>query len=576
MEPGFGGYIDFWGDLGDPSRSVACGWIAQPFKDLLIAGELAVKVRLTDSEVQTTALGMAFTRADVAAIGTGAILICNVPASVLEGVAAIDIQFGTRVCRLRSAPGTRRLDAGTLRDALGPLLARAVPVDHRAIALACLNMGEDGYGAATGDATIQATHVFNCSPAGALILGVLTAAEPAIAELHVAIGGHRRKIPAARVVAGAWGTVQGRTQRQFMCLAEADALTDGARWLEVTTDSGDQARARLPAPRRADNAALRIALTHVNAPHDLDRCFDNVAGPAVMALHAACAHQRVSCETVRLGDPADSCHTSVIIPLHGRIDYLEVQMALFSAQPCMRKAQILFVVDDPPLQAEALAQARSAFTRFGLGCEVLLPSRNLGFAAASNLGLRAASGRRICFLNSDAFPDKSDWLQRLNARLDDDASLGAVGPLLLFPDGSVQHDGMVLVARDDAAGWRFPRHVGKGLRPAGTGLTYPAAITGACMVMPRNLALKLGGFDEGFVIGDFEDADLCARIVQTGLRCAVDRDVAVLHLERKSQQAEAPWRAGATLYNAWLHERRWFAASATAAPPPARRKRVSG
>ena len=182
MEPGFGGYIDFWGDLGDPSRSAACGWIAQPFKDLLIAGELAVKVRLTNSEVQTTALGMAFTRADVAAIGTGAILICNVPASVLEGVAAIDIQFGTRVCRLRSAPGTRRMDAGTLRDALGPLLARAVPVDHRAIALACLNMSEDGYGAATGDATIQATHVFDCSPAGALILGVLTAAEPAIAN----------------------------------------------------------------------------------------------------------------------------------------------------------------------------------------------------------------------------------------------------------------------------------------------------------------------------------------------------------------------------------------------------------
>ena len=78
------------------------------------------------------------------------------------------------------------------------------------------------------------------------------------------------------------------------------------------------------------------------------------------------------------------------------------------------------------------------------------------------------------------------------------------------------------------------------------------------------------------MIGDFEDADLCARIVQTGLRCAVDRDVAVLHLERKSQQAEAPWRAGATLYNAWLHERRWFRASAAAATPPARRKRVSG
>ena len=158
-------------------------------------------------------------------------------------------------------------------------------------------------------------------------------------------------------------------------------------------------------------------------------------------------------------------------------------------------------------------------------------------------------------------PGTPDWLDRLVGRLADNPDIGTVGALLLFEDGSVQHEGMVYAPLDEFGGWFFPDHPRKGLRPSGeTGIAEQDCITGACMVMKRTLLEKLGGFDEVFMIGDFEDSDLCLKIRDTGLRCAVDLDVQLYHLERKSQLSPGlNWRMNTTLYNAWQHQNRWGA-----------------
>jgi len=98
---------------------------------------------------------------------------------------------------------------------------------------------------------------------------------------------------------------------------------------------------------------------------------------------------------------------------------------------------------------------------------------------------------------------------------------------------------------------------------AETKLLPAAAITAACMMLRRAEADELGGFDEDYVIGDFEDSDLCRRLAARGLGCAVDPAVRLYHLERRSQVGAAQrWRMNMTLYNAWLHQNRWFASSA--------------
>ena len=167
----------------------------------------------------------------------------------------------------------------------------------------------------------------------------------------------------------------------------------------------------------------------------------------------------------------------------------------------------------------------------------------------------------VTLLNSDVFPIAEDGFDRLAARLDGDPGLGAVGPLLLFEDGSVQHQGMAFKPLAEFGGGHFPLHVRKGLRPPDDdGLHRHPAITAACMMMPRALLEQTGGLDEGFLIGDFEDADLCLRLAELGLTVAVDHGVRMHHLERQSQAgSESRWRMNLTLYNARRHEMRWGA-----------------
>jgi GT2 family glycosyltransferase len=78
-------------------------------------------------------------------------------------------------------------------------------------------------------------------------------------------------------------------------------------------------------------------------------------------------------------------------------------------------------------------------------------------------------------------------------------------------------------------------------------------------VMRRELLDRLGGMDERYVIGDFEDADICLRVRDEGLRCVVDNRAVLYHLERQSQnEANDAWRMNLTLFNAWQHRRRWL------------------
>jgi GT2 family glycosyltransferase len=78
------------------------------------------------------------------------------------------------------------------------------------------------------------------------------------------------------------------------------------------------------------------------------------------------------------------------------------------------------------------------------------------------------------------------------------------------------------------------------------------------MLMRRVDVMAAGAFDEAFVIGDFEDTDLCFRLRKRGLGAAVDFDISMHHLERKSQaSSQSLWRTNLTLYNAWVHQRRW-------------------
>jgi len=89
------------------------------------------------------------------------------------------------------------------------------------------------------------------------------------------------------------------------------------------------------------------------------------------------------------------------------------------------------------------------------------------------------------------------------------------------------------------------------------------AVTGACLVISRPLYLELGGLCEEFVLGDFEDSELCMRVRHAKKRVFYAPSEELYHLERQSQSLLPDgdtWRWQLTIYNAWLQDQKWHEA----------------
>jgi len=135
---------------------------------------------------------------------------------------------------------------------------------------------------------------------------------------------------------------------------------------------------------------------------------------------------------------------------------------------------------------------------------------------------------------------------------------------LLYSDDSVQHAGMVFERYPHWGQMWINLHPGKGW-PASWllegGPREVPALTGACLLMRRALYQSLGGLDEGYMRGDFEDSDLCLKLRAQGLKPYLVPQARLYHLERQSQDlnAQATTRMLLTLFNCWRHTRRWDA-----------------
>jgi GT2 family glycosyltransferase len=328
-------------------------------------------------------------------------------------------------------------------------------------------------------------------------------------------------------------------------------------WFEIELRSGEVACKPLSTPMVTGLDAVVGLLDEVRIPTgDVRRAFDEVLGPPLLAHARTLASRSVAVEELTYGKVPAAPRASVVVPLYRRVDLMAWQLALMSAGG-VAADEIIYVLDDPDLRDATLNLAEASYASYGLPFRLLLQSERRGFGLASNLGLERARGDFVCFLNSDVFPFDTHWLDRLLLPLERDPSLGAAGGRLLFTDGSVQHVGMRYEAIPAMGNWLFPVHPSKGLRPAApSGATRVPAVTGACMALRRAVAAELRGFSPDYLIGDFEDADLCERLRARSYGCVVVPDATLLHLERQSQgDAAEHWRRNLTRLNAWTFAR---------------------
>lgn len=259
--------------------------------------------------------------------------------------------------------------------------------------------------------------------------------------------------------------------------------------------------------------------------------------------------------------PADPI-VSVIIPLYGRLDFVEHQMIEFCEDKWLvEKAEIIYVIDDPALVGSFTNLARELFRIYKVPFKWVFGGVNRGFSAANNLGAKYARAPYLNFLNSDAFPQKQGWLKALVETIQKNKNIGVVSPRLVFADNSIQHAGMEFLRRDELGVW-VNHHPHMGLDPAldpSKQLSYMPAVTGACMVMRRKDFDAIGQWDTGYLIGDFEDSDLCLKLRKLGLKSAYLPSVQLTHLERQSFKliGQGEFRSKVVLFNAVRHQMRW-------------------
>jgi O-antigen biosynthesis protein len=310
------------------------------------------------------------------------------------------------------------------------------------------------------------------------------------------------------------------------------------------------------APVEARAAALRaIPPQHVD-----DALLSNVLAPVIADLHAQVGAGIGPARVCRIGSRLSNPKASVVIPLYKVIDFVRFQLAAFATDVWFRKhAELVYVLDSPEQETDVEHLLSGLYLVYGMPVTLVIMDRNGGYARACNAGAAAARGKVFAMVNSDIIPTATGWLEKLVARLDTRRRIGAVGPKLLFEDGSIQHAGMHF-ERDHRGRWLnqhyhkgMPRHYG----PASEERLVPA-VTGACLVTPRALFERVGGFTDDYVIGDYEDSDLCLKISQAGRKISYVPEVELYHLERKSMSLNMDYMRGiAWQYNCALHAGRW-------------------
>jgi GT2 family glycosyltransferase len=267
-------------------------------------------------------------------------------------------------------------------------------------------------------------------------------------------------------------------------------------------------------------------------------------------------------EVKQYGPQNSSPEVSVIIPLYGRIDFIESQMVCFATDNYMTdNTEIIYVVDDPSLLSELATTAEQLYNLYQVPFKTVWGSTNRGFSGANNLGAEHAYGDLLLFLNSDVFPKQSGWLEQLKQELLKSDKNGVVAPRLTFGDGSIQHAGIEFKHRTDL-GIYINHHPQMGLTPeldANSKPTVLPAVTGACMLIRRRDFDAIEGWDTGYLIGDFEDSDLCLKLRSMGKNCVYTPNIELTHLERQSFNltGAGDFRMKVVILNAVRHQERW-------------------
>ena len=235
----------------------------------------------------------------------------------------------------------------------------------------------------------------------------------------------------------------------------------------------------------------------------------------------------------RFGTDPDA-RVSVVIPTRDRLDLLAPCVDSLYDKNDAERMEVL-IVDNGSEEPDTRAWLARMQERSNL--RVIGAQGRFNWSWLNNLAIEVGTGKVFVFLNNDTLSITDGWLDRL-AEYALRADAGAVGPLLLYPDGSIQHAGLV-VGGGDLADQLY-----RGIRPEFDDHAFVSpllprnvsAVTGACMAVSRETLGQVGRFDERFPVSG--DVEFCLRARGQGLVNIYAADVALHHYESRTRAGQ--------------------------------------
>ncbi len=235
---------------------------------------------------------------------------------------------------------------------------------------------------------------------------------------------------------------------------------------------------------------------------------------------------------------------SIVIPVFNKIAFTRQCLDRLARHAASGPAFDVIIVDN------ASTDGTEAFFReprdLGVPLTYIRNAVNEGFSRGNNIGARQARGRYLLFLNNDTIVTDG-WLSAMVRAAEDDPRVGIVGIKQLFPyTNRIHHTGIIFTA--DGRPQHIYPHSDASLPHVNRQREYQA-VTGSCLLIPRDLFEACGGFDEGYRNG-YEDIDLCLTARKRGRIVVCCTSAFIYHYGQITETRTADDEANAARLNA--------------------------
>lgn len=211
---------------------------------------------------------------------------------------------------------------------------------------------------------------------------------------------------------------------------------------------------------------------------------------------------------------------SIVIPVYNQIHY--TYACLLSILEHTRDVSYEVIIAD-----DVSTDATEHLAEYAEGLVICRNTTNQGFLRNCNQAARQARGNYVMFLNNDTQVTPG-WLSALVNLIESDPSIGMVGSKLVYPDGRLQEAGGIIWS--DGSGWNYGR-LDDPDKPEYNYVKEVDYISGAAILLSRELWKQIGGFDTRFAPAYCEDSDLAFEVRKAGYRVVYQPLSKVIHFE---------------------------------------------